>query len=74
MVEAESPAIVESVLIVEEADEDSPIVEVDSVEFVLSVFFFDEQDVARAIIAMKKNADFVIAFIVVSFSVLFKCD
>lgn len=74
MVEAESPAIVESVLIVEEADEDSPIVEVDSVEVVLSVFFFDEQDVVRAIIAMKKNADFVIAFIVASFSVLFKCD
>lgn len=61
MVEAESVAIVESVAI----DEDESAVMVDSVVVVVSVsVFFELQDVARAIIAMKKKADFVIAFIV----------
>jgi hypothetical protein len=58
MVEAESVAIVESVVIV--ADE-SVIVVLDSDEE-LSVFF--EQAVVKAIMAMKKKAVFVIAFIV----------
>jgi hypothetical protein len=57
IVEAESVAIVESVAIIE--DESVVVVVVVSV---LSVFF-ELQDVARAIIAMKKKADFVIAFI-----------
>ncbi|RIV19056.1 hypothetical protein DYU11_26540 [Fibrisoma montanum] len=61
MIEAESVAIVESVDII--VDE--------SVDIVLSVpaadsvsVFLDEQEVARAIIAMKKNADFAIAFMI----------
>ncbi|ADB37258.1 hypothetical protein Slin_1207 [Spirosoma linguale DSM 74] len=58
MVEAESVAMVESVAIVE-AEESAVVVVVS----VVSVFF-ELQDVARAIIAMKKKADFVIAFIV----------
>ncbi|GAB3547470.1 hypothetical protein [Spirosoma fluminis] len=63
MVEAESVAIVESVAIIEEESDDMVVVE--SVIVVLSVsVFFELQDVARAIIAMKKKADFVIAFIV----------
>jgi hypothetical protein len=57
IVEAESVAIVESVAIIEA---ESAVVVV--VVSVLSVFF-ELQDVARAIIAMKKKADFVIAFI-----------
>ena len=61
MVEAESEAIVESVAIVD--DESDIMVEVESVVVVLSVFF-ELQEVARAIMAMKKKADFVIAFIV----------
>ncbi len=61
MVAAESVAIVESVAI----DEDESADIVDSVVVVVSVsVFFELQDVARAIIAMKKKADFVIAFIV----------
>ena len=58
IVEAESVAIVESVDIIEDEPESELIVVVS----VLSVFF-ELQDVARAIIAMKKKADFVIAFI-----------
>ena len=58
IVEAESVAIVESVAIID--DDESALMVVVSV---LSVFF-ELQDVARAIIAMKKKADFVIAFIV----------
>lgn len=55
IVEAESVAIVESV----------DIIEVESVVVVSVVsVFFELQDVARAIIAMKKKADFVIAFII----------
>ena len=53
--------MVESVDIIDESDD---MVE-PSVVVVLSVsVFFELQDVARAIIAMKKKADFVIAFIV----------
>ncbi|WP_232541181.1 hypothetical protein [Spirosoma endbachense] len=59
MVEAESPAIVESVAVVES----DIMVEVESVEVVSVSVFFELQEVARAIIAMKKKADFVIAFI-----------
>ncbi|WP_245878017.1 hypothetical protein [Spirosoma fluviale] len=51
--------MVESVAIVE-AEESVVVVVVVSVDSV----FFELQDVARAIIAMKKKADFVIAFIV----------
>ncbi|GAB3042674.1 hypothetical protein GCM10027185_52960 [Spirosoma pulveris] len=58
IVEAESVAMVESVAIIE--DESAVVVVVVSVVSV----FFELQDVARAIIAMKKKADFVIAFIV----------
>ena len=58
MVEAESVAIVESDIIVD--DESDIVVVVVSVE--VSVFF--EQAVVRAIMAMKKKAVFVIAFIV----------
>jgi hypothetical protein len=61
IVEAESPAIVESVAIVD--DESDIMVEVESVEVVSVSVFFELQEVARAIIAMKKKADFVIAFI-----------
>jgi hypothetical protein len=53
----ESVAIVESVAIIE--DESAIVVVVVSVVSV----FFELQEVARAIIAMKKKADFVIAFI-----------
>jgi hypothetical protein len=56
MVEAESVAIVESVVIV--ASDDVVVVSVEE----LSVFF--EQAVVKAIMAMKKKAVFVIAFIV----------
>lgn len=56
IIEDESEAIVESVAMVESDM-------VDEVVSVLSVFF-ELQAVARAIIAMKKKADFVIAFIV----------
>lgn len=59
IVEAESVAIVESDIIV---DEESVIVVVSVVVSVDSVFF--EQAVVRAIMAMKKKAVFVIAFII----------
>ena len=59
MVEAESVAIVESDIIV---DDESVIVVVSVVVSLDSVFF--EQAVVRAIMAMKKKAVFVIAFIV----------
>ncbi|QJW88815.1 hypothetical protein HNV11_05170 [Spirosoma taeanense] len=62
MVEAESVAIVESDIIVE--DESDIIVEVESDIVVSDSVFFELQEVARAIMAMKKKADFVIAFIV----------
>lgn len=62
IVEAESPAIEESVAIVD--DESDIMVDVESVEVVSVSVFFELQEVARAIIAMKKKADFVIAFIV----------
>ncbi|GAB2594941.1 hypothetical protein GCM10027190_49020 [Spirosoma areae] len=65
IVEAESVAIVESVAIIE--DESDMVVVVVSVVSV----FFELQDVARAIIAMKKKADFVIAFIILG-AFLFK--
>ncbi len=52
----ESVAIVESVVIIEDESVIMVLVSVVSVFFVL-------QEVARAIIAMKKKADFVIAFI-----------
>jgi hypothetical protein len=58
IVEAESVAIVESVAMVES------VVIVDSVVVVSVSVFFELQEVARAIMAMKKKADFVIAFIV----------
>ena len=57
IVAEESVAIVESVAIIE--DESAIVVVVVSVVSV----FFELQEVARAIIAMKKKADFVIAFI-----------
>ena len=57
--EAESPAIVESIPIAVESD---VVVVVSVVVSVVSVFF--EQAVVRAIMAMKKKAVFVIAFIV----------
>ncbi|RYC67992.1 hypothetical protein EQG79_21285 [Spirosoma sordidisoli] len=62
MVEAESVAMVESVAIVD--DESDIMVDVLSVVVVSVSVFFELQEVARAIIAMKKKADFVIAFIV----------
>ena len=63
IVEAESVAIVEaeSVAIVEA---ESALIVVVVVVSVVSVFF--EQAVVRAIMAMKKKADFVIAFIVLT--------
>ncbi|OJW76879.1 MAG: hypothetical protein BGO59_21875 [Spirosoma sp. 48-14] len=60
IVEAESVAMVESVAAVES----DIMVDVESVVVVSVSVFFELQDVARAIIAMKKKADFVIAFIV----------
>ena len=57
IVDAVSVAIVVSAAIVDEESVVDVVVSVDSV-------FFELQDVARAIIAMKKKADFVIAFIV----------
>ena len=60
MVEAESVAIVESDII--DDDDESDIVVVSVVVSVDSDFF--EQAVVRAIMAMKKKAVFVIAFIV----------
>ncbi|GAB4040883.1 hypothetical protein GCM10028809_66410 [Spirosoma gilvum] len=60
IVEAESVAMVESVAAVES----DIMVEVESVVVDSVSVFFELQDVARAIIAMKKKADFVIAFIV----------
>jgi len=62
MVEAESVAMVESVAIID--DESDIMVDVLSVVVVSVSVFFELQEVARAIIAMKKKADFVIAFIV----------
>ncbi len=64
MVDAESDIIVEA--------ESDDMVEVPSVVVVVSVpSVFFEQEVARAATAKKKNADFVIAFIVFR-GVLFK--
>ena len=60
IVEAESVAIVESVDIIDD-EESEDIVEV---ELSVDSVFFELQEVVNAIIAMKKKADFVIAFIV----------
>lgn len=60
IVEAESVAIVESDIIVAESDVVVVVSVVDSLEF----SDFLEQAVVRAIMAMKKKAVFVIAFIV----------
>jgi hypothetical protein len=60
---AESPIIVdeaESPIIVAE----SPIIVADESVVVVVSVFFDWQDVARAIIAMKKKADFTMLFMI----------
>ena len=62
IIDAESPIIVdeaESPIIVAE----SPVIVADDSVVVVSVFF-DWQDVARAIIAMKKKADFTMLFMI----------
>ena len=63
IIDAESPIIVdeaESPIIVAE----SPIIVADESVVVVVSVFFDWQEVARAIIAMKKKADFTMLFIV----------
>ncbi|QJD81482.1 hypothetical protein HH216_23620 [Spirosoma rhododendri] len=67
MVEAESVAIVEAESPIMVEAESLDIVEVSPVVVVsVDSVFFELHEVARAIMAMKKKADFVIAFIVLA--------